>query len=163
MFKLKISLLILFITCLGLSLGCVQVLAQSKAATSSKEADDQSKNSQVRSNMREFQKALDSYFLDNDGQYPTSIDDDFKSQMQAKSGLTNPFTKQAEWPQISSTDKADNVLKAKDRKLLPGKIEYWQIKGKNNQITGYAIIGGGANGLPVTDGIGSNSYVLISH
>ncbi|MBX9721663.1 MAG: hypothetical protein K2X81_09730 [Candidatus Obscuribacterales bacterium] len=122
--------------------------------------------SSVRSNMRTLQVAAIGYSIDHDGKYPVAVDNAFKSFfMGGKEDnktpgkqLFNPFTNTDFWPVTGKPSDVAILRKGQPFAIAPGNIIYMPI----NNGKDFAIVGGGANGQPITERNSSKRMILDS-
>jgi len=137
-------------------------LAALRASLSS---DDQvekpaNKDEAVRQNMSAVQIIVESYALQHGGHFPAAVNQSLSPYFSGSGrwgrAPINPFTLKAEWPVTGHLVSVAAVRKSSPGPLAAGKIEYTCL----HKGTGYAIRGGGAKGVALTDKASHFTLVL---
>ncbi len=126
-------------------------------------AADKSRDAAIRSNMRTLQVALEMYATEHGGMYPGKLEQDFDQFVQ-KNGfkvwpMRNPFTGNEEPPIAGAITSVQDARAAKPVHMTPGHIEYSSIGGG----TGYAIRGGGHDGMALAGPGGKSTTLVLSN
>jgi hypothetical protein len=120
--------------------------------------------------MRNTQVAAEHYAADHGSiNYPTSIDDMFKTyfaggeggRRPAPVGPVNPFTGENEFPYLGTAraKSAEEIRRSKRIEIQRGKVEYIPLEGGK----GYAIIGGAHDDKILLDDLNPGSNLVYSN
>lgn len=118
--------------------------------------------------MRTVQVAAEKYAANHGGkQYPTTIDDQFKTYFPgglegarpAPVGPPNPFSGENEFPKLAARADVEGMRRGTRFELKAGVIEYSPI----NNGQGYAIVGGAHDGKALMDEHNPDQVLVFSN
>jgi len=127
-------------------------------------AQDKARCASVKANMRTAQIVAESYAVEHGGMYPKAVDD-LKKLYPSSEPPVNPFTAEAEWPQIGSVKDPESAraLDPEQQKIGVGVVEYSVVMDETNHPTSYAIRGGDKDGHAIEGKTAGSSLVLSNH